>query len=75
MIEQYGREYDLMCDECGHTEQGFLDFKEAVKFKKDNRWRLVKIGIGDGLGEWFDLCPSCAAARKEQNIFTDITGE
>lgn len=50
--KQYG-EFILICDCCG-IEHKFETFEEAVKFKKLNGWKSVKVGL-----EWEDICDSC----------------
>ena len=32
----------------------FMDFQEAVDYKKANNWKSRNIN-----GEWFDKCPDC----------------
>ena len=47
--------YDLVCDICGESAgKGFLDFRDAVDYKKQNGWKSQKRN-----NEWEDVCPSC----------------
>lgn len=62
-IERYGNKYELQCDFCSNSIDDFLDFQEAVDYKKANNWKSSKIN-----GEWFDKCPHCLKKKEE---FTD----
>lgn len=42
MIERYGDRYELQCDYCSNFEGDFLEFQEAVDFKKANNWKSEK---------------------------------
>lgn len=60
MIEyNYGKP-ELICDICGHTEDNFDTFQEAVAFKKENNWRSKKNTDGD----WEEICPVCWLGGK-----------
>lgn len=47
-------EYKLICDYCRKEIGGFQDFYDAVDYKKENKWKSIRI-----LGEWTDACPKC----------------
>lgn len=53
-IERYGNKYELQCDFCSNSIDDFIDFQEAVDYKKANNWKSKNIN-----GEWFDKCPDC----------------
>jgi hypothetical protein len=53
--------YTLECDLCGHTEDGFSDFMEAVYYKKASGWKARK----DEFDKWIDRCPSCVEEERE----------
>lgn len=52
MIDRYGDRYELQCDFCSNFEGDFLEFQEAVDFKKANNWKSENVG-----GQWLDKCP------------------
>lgn len=54
MIERYGNSYGLQCDYCSNCIDDFIDFQEAVDYKKANGWKSIS-----NKGEWFDKCPDC----------------
>jgi len=54
MIEKNGYGYELQCDCCSNYVDDFIDFQEAVDYKKANGWRSEKIG-----NDWIDKCPNC----------------
>jgi hypothetical protein len=56
MIERFGDEFELICDHCEDSVDGFDEFADAVQHKKDNGWKSVK---GDS-GSWYELCPDCS---------------
>jgi hypothetical protein len=56
MIERSGDEFELICDHCEDSVDGFDGFYEAVQYKKDNDWKSVK----SDSGEWYELCPDCS---------------
>jgi hypothetical protein len=56
MIERNGDEYELICDHCEDYVDGFDEFDEAVRHKKNNGWKSVKSDSGD----WYELCPDCS---------------
>lgn len=61
MIEKSGwgtcEEFTLICDSnCGEEVEGFSEFDDAVKYKKQNGWTSVR---GES-GEWYELCPECS---------------
>lgn len=58
MITKKGYGYELQCDYCSNYVDDFIDFQEAVDFKKANGWRSEKI-----VNEWFDKCPNCIERR------------
>ena len=53
-IERYVNKYELQCDFCSNSIDDFMDFQEAVEYKKANNWKSKNIN-----GEWFDKCPEC----------------
>lgn len=53
-IAKYGDKYELQCDFCSNSIDDFMDFKEAVDYKKASSWKSKNIN-----GEWFDKCPYC----------------
>lgn len=55
MITKTFDKYELICDICGEAaEEEFIDFYDAVEYKRQNRWRSIK-----EQGEWKDVCPEC----------------
>ena len=60
MIEYNHGKPELICDICGHTEDNFDTFQEAVAFKKENSWRSKK----NNYGEWEEICPVCWLGGK-----------
>jgi hypothetical protein len=56
MIERSGDEYELICDHCEESVDGFDEFGYAVKYKKEYGWKSVK---GDS-GQWYELCRECS---------------
>jgi Fe2+ or Zn2+ uptake regulation protein len=54
MIDREYGKFVLVCDICGKEIDGFEDFHEAVKYKKENGWKSEKYK-----GEWQDVCPEC----------------
>lgn len=55
MITKTFDKYELICDICGEAaEEEFIDFYDAVEYKRQNRWRNIK-----EQGEWKDVCPEC----------------
>jgi hypothetical protein len=56
MIERSGDEFELICDCCEDSVDGFEEFGEAVQYKKDNGWKSVK----GASGIWYELCPDCS---------------
>lgn len=64
MIEKFGYEYLLICDECGEEfEESFERFIDAVAYKQDKHhgWRSFK----NADGEWNDICPDCMKQRMQ----------
>jgi hypothetical protein len=55
MIDRNGDEYELICDHCEDSADGFDEFDEAVRYKKKNGWKSVK----SDSGTWYELCPDC----------------
>ena len=54
-IQKQYREYVLICDICQNEVDGtFVNFIEAVDYKKENGWKSKKEG-----GGWIDICPDC----------------
>ena len=53
-IERYENKYELQCDYCSNCIDDFVEFQEAVDYKKANGWKSKNIK-----GEWFDKCPDC----------------
>jgi hypothetical protein len=56
MIQRNGDEYELTCDHCEKSLDGFDRFNHAVQYKKEYGWKSVKTKT---LG-WVELCPQCA---------------
>jgi hypothetical protein len=56
MIERSGWQYELICDHCEDSVDGFEEFDDAVKYKKENDWKSVK----SSRGTWYELCPECS---------------
>ncbi len=58
MIDKIHGVYYLICDICEDESEaiGFLEFDEAVEYKKDNGWQSERDWISD---EWIDICPDC----------------
>jgi len=60
MIDKSGwgscEEFTLICDNCEEPVEGFTEFEDAVKHKKENGWTSVK----SDSGEWYELCPECS---------------
>jgi hypothetical protein len=56
MIERNGDDFELICDHCEDSVDGFDEFDDAVQYKKDYGWKSVK---GES-GEWYELCPQCS---------------
>ena len=54
MIEKNWYGYALQCDCCSNCIDDFVDFQEAVDYKKAHGWKSAKIG-----DEWIDKCPDC----------------
>ena len=59
MIEKIHGEFNLVCDICGNAAEGFEDFEDAVKYKKQHGWKSQRRG-----GEWEDVCPECQEAGE-----------
>jgi hypothetical protein len=55
MIERNGNEYELICDHCEKSVDGFDEFSEAVQYKKVKGWKSVK-----GVSGWYELCRECS---------------
>ena len=45
--------FHLICDYCGKSI-GFMEFQNAVNYKKMNKWKSYKIN-----NEWYDKCSEC----------------
>jgi hypothetical protein len=56
MIERNDDEYELICDHCEDFVDGFDEFNDAVRYKKEYSWKSVK----GAHGEWYELCPECS---------------
>ena len=56
MIERNGGEFELICDHCEDSVDGFDEFDDAVQYKKNNGWKNIK----SDSGQWFELCPVCS---------------
>jgi hypothetical protein len=56
MIERSGWNFELICDHCEHSTDGFDEFEEAVKDKKAHGWKSMK----SDRGNWFEFCPKCS---------------
>lgn len=63
MIDRYGDRYELQCDFCSNFEGDFLEFQEAVDFKKANNWKSENVG-----GQWLDKCPECRRKTNENKM-------
>lgn len=54
----------LVCDICwSYVDETFLDFHEAVEYKKKNGWKSQKRN-----GEWEDVCPDCQEAELKADF-------
>lgn len=51
--------YELHCDRCEYVEEGFDDFMDAVKFKKEYGWKSMKVRDG-----WEDICSTCVNLER-----------
>ena len=64
MIDKSGwgscEEFALICDHCEEEVEGFDEFDDAVKHKKENGWYSVK----SASGKWYELCPDCSSDRE-----------
>jgi hypothetical protein len=60
MIDKDGDEYELICDHCEDSVDGFDEFGEAVRYKKIKKWKAVKTKTQG----WVDLCPRCATPEN-----------
>ena len=61
MTERIGWNHSLTCDHCkgkekGGRVEGFDEFEQLVKYKKENGWKSLK----SERGKWFEFCPVCA---------------
>ena len=56
MIELLDGKFNLICDHCEDSEDGFPAHGDAVQFKLDNSWKSIK----GASGQWYELCPSCS---------------
>lgn len=63
MIQKDRSYYVLQCDYCSNCVEDFLEFMDAVNYKKANKWKSENIN-----GEWFDKCPDCL---NKDNLFVD----
>ena len=71
MIDKQGKVFHLICDICGEeAECDFMEFQEAVDYKKANGWKAKKLGA-----DWMDCCVDCidfaknSAMRLHENNF------
>jgi serine/threonine protein kinase len=55
-ISVSGGGFELICDHCEDSVDGFDKFADAVQYKKDTGWKSVK----GGSGTWYELCPDCS---------------
>jgi hypothetical protein len=55
VIERSGDEFELICDHCNDTEDGFKTFDDAKDYKVEN-WKSVKTRTQG----WVELCPDCS---------------
>jgi len=56
MIERNGWGFQLICDHCEDSVDGFEEFDLAVRHKKKNGWKSVK----SNRGMWYEFCPKCS---------------
>lgn len=55
MIERYGGNFDVSCDNCGYSEEfDGPDWNAMIADVKAAGWKNVRVN-----GEWENHCPSC----------------
>lgn len=57
MIEREGWQFVLTCDHCEDFIDGFDDFHDAVKYKKEHGWKSLQ----SKRGTWYEFCPKCSS--------------
>jgi hypothetical protein len=62
MIQRYGTERALACDQCGDETDRYdeADFLTMVNASKDAGWTIEQ----DGRGEYAHSCPSCGPGSR-----------
>lgn len=57
MIQKYGDQVQLVCDQCGEETVPYHedDFQELVEAAKKDKWKIHRPE-----GEWKHLCPDCS---------------
>lgn len=61
IVREYGS-FTLLCDICYEEDpHSFIDFYDAVDYKKENGWKSQK----NDNDEWEDVCPKCVKKGKE----------
>jgi hypothetical protein len=60
MIERNGGVFELICDHCEDSIDGFDEFDDAVKHKMTHGWKSIK---GQS-GAWYELCRRCSTPER-----------
>ena len=53
--------YILNCCVCNNATVAVMDYDAAMWHKRENGWRARRVD-----GEWWDVCPDCAAIEAER---------
>lgn len=53
--------FEIVCDDCGKSEEVEGQFQDCLDFMKENNWRSVY-----DEGDWYNYCPGCKDKPKNK---------